>query len=193
MALLKESEHDRAIANAMEAAAAAGVPVIQPALLEHQVVRLPESQALRDAGIAWLHPVEQVDVVPYHRPDEWGEAIRGRVAIVGSHGGQVDLHRTPDGPRYGVEMQAALVETLLRQASLQVVRPETNALVALLTGVLTTASALRLRAVRTVILLVPLASLAVCLSLMAAGIVVSWVPIVLAGCASWWVLRDQVD
>jgi serine/threonine-protein kinase len=133
------------------------------------------------AGVAWLHPVGDVPRVAYEAPDSWGEDIRGRVALIGSYGGSADLHRTPDGPRYGVEIQAALVQTLIRQAALEVVPLWVDAVLALLTGVLTVLVGWLLpRRRRLVAAVVPAGILAILIALVPSGIMAALIPVVLA-------------
>ena len=54
--------------------------------------------------------------------------VRGKVVVVGALRGDRDLHRTLDGPRYGAELLAVEVETLLRQAAPREASPELGAL-----------------------------------------------------------------
>lgn len=64
-------------------------------------------------------------------------AVRGRLAIVGALHGDEDLQRTPEGRRYGAEVLAAQVQTLLRQAAPREVPRELGALLTLLVGLST--------------------------------------------------------
>lgn len=45
--------------------------------------------------------------------------FHGKAVVVGVTGGKEDIHRTPSGPRYGAEIEAGVVQVLLRQAGLQ--------------------------------------------------------------------------
>jgi serine/threonine-protein kinase len=91
------------------------------------------------AGEAWLYPTEPVLVVDWTDREAFSQ-LRGRAVVVGVHGGGVDRHRTPDGGRSGAELEAAMVQTLLRQAAPRRVPPELDALAALgLAGLLAAA------------------------------------------------------
>lgn len=61
--------------------------------------------------------------------------VRGKLAIVGALHGDDDLQRTPEGPRYGAEVLAAQVQTLLRQAAPRELPSEFAAVLTLLVGV----------------------------------------------------------
>lgn len=51
------------------------------------------------------------------------QALRGRVVLLGVMSGDEDLHRTPAGPRYGVELLAAQVDGLMRGTAVRPLRP----------------------------------------------------------------------
>ena len=59
------------------------------------------------------------------------EAVAGRIVVVGAMQGDMDLHRTADGPAYGCEILAVEIQTLLRQAALRMAPPEVEALCAM--------------------------------------------------------------
>jgi hypothetical protein len=104
----------------------AGEPEIQGRTLRVGALQNPisrNSYALAPAG-------------PVRRLDAEGDlsAVRGRVAIVGSMRGDVDLQRSPDGLRYGVEILAAEVQTLVRQAAPRELGPELASVLTLLVG-----------------------------------------------------------
>lgn len=81
-----------------------------------------------------LAPAGPVPVIAWDGPLD---AVSGRLAIVGSLRGDADLQRTPDGPRYGAEILAVEVETLLRQAAPRECPPVAGAVFTLLVGVAT--------------------------------------------------------
>ena len=83
----------------------------------------------------YLHPTGEVPVVPYDDPGSWS-AVAGKVAVIGLYGGSADLLRTPDGPRYGVEIVAIAIETLLRQKAPRVLSTGIDAVAALLLALL---------------------------------------------------------
>ncbi len=65
-------------------------------------------------------------------------AVRGRLAIVGALHGDRDLQRSAEGPRYGAEVLASQVQTLLRQAAPRELAPGLAAAWTLAVGVGTT-------------------------------------------------------
>ncbi len=81
-----------------------------------------------------LAPAGDVPVVP---ADGDLDAVRGKLALVGALRGDADLQRTPDGPRYGAEVLAVEIQTLLRQAAPRETGPGLAALITLLTGAAT--------------------------------------------------------
>ncbi len=137
----------------------------------------------------YLHPVSEVPRVAYDKPDSWTK-VRGKVAVVGIYGGVQDLLRTPNGSRYGVEISAGLVETLVQQASLKVASPEQNALLALLTALGTAGlgGVLRRRS-RWVALVVPSAALGLAAVLASSGILLGLLPIVVAGAVGMYLAK----
>ena len=127
-----------------------------------------------------LAPVEAPVLQDYGDPASWD--VKGRVVVVGVVDGTDDLHETPDGARYGAELQAALVETLLHEAA---PRPLGGLLDALLAGLVALGTALarpsRLAAV------VPLAALAVAVALASGGWIAGLGSLALAGVVGWFV------
>jgi len=112
--------------------------------------------------------------------NDWSDAA-GRVVLIGVGGATDDLFRTPSGRRYGVELHAATVEALARQAAPRIAEPEVAALAAALIGLLTAAlTALLPRRLRAVVLIVPVAGLVILAALAAAGILVALLPVLLA-------------
>ncbi len=129
-----------------------------------------------------LAPVEAPVVQDYDAPESWD--VAGRVVVVGVVGGTDDLHSTPAGARYGAELQAALVETLLHEAAPRPVGAGWDALAAGLVALGTTL----LRPSRTA-LLVPAGALAVVAALASGGWVAGLGSLVVAGVVGWWVGR----
>ena len=127
-----------------------------------------------------LAPVDAPVLQDYGDPATWD--VKGRVVVVGVVDGTDDLHETPDGARYGAELQAALVETLLHEAA---PRPLGGLLDALLAGLVALGTALarpsRLAA------LVPLAALAVAVALASGGWIAGLGSLALAGLVGWWI------
>jgi hypothetical protein len=87
----------------------------------------------------WLRPAAAPPVLPWDAPERFGE-LRGKVVVVGVIGSPADTHRTPDGVRSGAEVEAAVVQTLLRQAGTRRVPPAGDALAALIVGISTFAA-----------------------------------------------------
>lgn len=86
-----------------------------------------------DCERIWLAPVGPIEVIPYDEPQRFGVA-RARVALVGAWGGSVDLHRGPEGAAYGVELLAALVQTILSGSAPVPFGPRDDALLATVLG-----------------------------------------------------------
>jgi hypothetical protein len=128
----------------------------------------------------YLRPVAPGVRLGWDEPD-WS-AARGRVVLAGVTSGREDLFTTAAGRRYGVEVHAALVETLARQAGLRAAGPGVDAALALLVGLLTAALAAALpRRLSAVALVVPAAALVALLGVAAAGTLVALLPLALAG------------
>ncbi len=146
------------------------------------------------AGIVWLHPVGEIPRLAYDAPETWGDGVRGRVVVLGTFGGSPDLHLTPAGPRYGVEIQAALVQTLVRQAALRTVPLWVSALLALFTGVGMALLMARLgRRNQLVAWLFPTAIIGIVFALTLAGTVVAVTPLLLAVVLAWYAMRGLLS
>jgi class 3 adenylate cyclase/CHASE2 domain-containing sensor protein len=89
------------------------------------------------ADQAWLPPFGIAPVQDYFE-DTLQQDFTGKVAVVGAYGGREDQIRTLNGSRYGVELHAALIETLIRQRTLEIVAPEANVALTAVSGFLTT-------------------------------------------------------
>lgn len=138
-------------------------------------------------GLFTFSPPAEAPVVPYAARGRYSE-LAGKVVVLGVYGGTEDIHETPDGPRYGVEIEAALIQSLLRQAGLKVLAVEWNALLALLTGGATALLSRGLRPERRALaLLIPAAAALIGLIAASAGVLVGLSPAVLAGILGLWV------
>ena len=119
--------------------------------------------------------------------EAWPEAA-GKVVFIGVSGTIDDLFRTPSGARYGVEIHAATVEALARQAAPRVAEPELSSLAAALIGLLTAGLTFALpRRLRPAALVVPVAGVAVLAAVAASGTLVALLPALLAGVVGLWV------
>jgi CHASE2 domain-containing sensor protein len=137
-------------------------------------------------GRVLLPPVQRSPRLDWDRPETW-ELARDRVVLVGIIEGRADTFRSTLGPRYGLELHAALVEALARQSALRVADPTLDALVALLTALGTAALAAFLPGrLRLSALLVGVVGLAVLVGVAAAGTLPALVPTVLATLAGFW-------
>ena len=121
----------------------------------------------------------------------WTTAIP--LAGPGLPDGSDDLHRTDADTVYGVEIEAALVETLLQQRAPRVVGPEGNALAALLVGLLTAVVGLALERRRwPIALVVPVAAVGMAVALVVAGVLIALLPMLLAAGIGLWISRTPV-
>ena len=144
------------------------------------------------ADVIYLHPAQPSPILDYDDPQTWAGA-RGRTVLIGEMGGVDDIHRTDAETVYGVQIEAALVETLLQQAAPRVASPEINTLVALLIGLLTAGLGLALPRRRWMFsLLMPLAGVTVVVVLIVAGVLVSTLPMLMAAGVGLWVGRTRV-
>ena len=121
----------------------------------------------------WMPPIGEAPIQDYGSED-MRDDLTGKVAVLGVYGGTQDMLRTLFGSRYGVEIHAGLIETLIRQRALWVLPRELNLFASLAVGVMTgLASWALLFRWRLVAVFVPLASLAIIISLTWAGIMTS--------------------
>jgi len=128
-------------------------------------------------GCVYLHPSDPPVTHPYGAvPAD----VRDKAVLIGVVGGGQDVHRTPNGVRYGVEIQAALVETLLQQAALPVVPAWMNALASLLAGLGAFGLARFLPKRRWVAIVAPVAVLGVQVALALSGILVAILPVLVS-------------
>ena len=125
------------------------------------------------ADQAWMPPVGSAPVHDY-KSELIEIDITGKVAVIGVYGGSQDMLRTLFGPRYGVELHAGLIETLIRQRALRVVSREVNVLASLVVGLMTgIASWALLFRWRPIAFFVPAASLGIIAALTWGGIMTS--------------------
>ncbi len=138
------------------------------------------------AGLVFPSPTDVPPSLPYGATDRYHQ-LADKVVLIGVTGGDVDLHRTPDGRRYGVELLAGTTQTLLRHAALRAVPPEASALAALIAGLGTAwLASLLPRRRRVAGLIVPGGVLAVGLALAAGGVLLAFLPIAAAALVGLW-------
>ncbi len=136
----------------------------------------------------WLPPVAMGPTLDWRSP---GDGARGRVVLIGSTRGPSDVFSSPMGRRYGVEIHAALVETLGAQAGLRRTRPVIDGGLALATTLMTGLMALALpRRRRWLSLGVSAFVLGGFLLALGAGWLLAPVPVVLAGLCGWYAARE---
>jgi CHASE2 domain-containing sensor protein len=136
------------------------------------------------AEVVWLPPSD----LPPSRPYDAGVGaeVSGRVVLVGVHWDE-DLVRTQDGPRYGVDVLATAVQTVLRQRGLRPASVEASAVLALGGALSTTLLARNLaRPSRWLGLFVPAVLVLLALALAAGGVILSFLPALLAVVLAWW-------
>jgi len=154
-------------------------PELQPGFLRLGVTRNPVS-----LDRLWLPPVAASPRLEWSDP---GAGAAGRVVLLGRATGKADLFPTPSGRRYGVEVHAALVETLGAQAGLRRASAAFDAGLATITGVMTALMALALPGRRRWLALgVPSLALAGGLLALGAGWLLAPTPVALVGLAAWW-------
>jgi hypothetical protein len=135
----------------------------------------------------WLRPTAAPPVLPWDGPERFGE-LRGKVVVVGVVGSPADTHRTPDGVRSGAEVEAAVVQTLLRQAATRRVPPVGDALAALIVGI---SAGLARRRGRWAPLGPAAAALAVTGALAAANLALAPTPLLIALGVGVWAGRPR--
>jgi hypothetical protein len=144
------------------------------------------------ADIVQLHPTEASPVFAYDAPDTW-EGLAGRTVIIGEMGGSDDLHRTDADTVYGVEIEAALIETLLQQRAPRVAAPELDTLFALVVGLLTALVGFAVPRNRAWIAwIVPVCGALFAIVLVVAGVLVALLPMVLASVVGVWAGRSPL-
>ncbi|MCK6505480.1 protein kinase [Myxococcota bacterium] len=171
-------------------AAAAALRADAPTLDGDRLRVGPLSAPLTGELLALPPFAEVVPTLPYGQVDAYAK-VRGKVVVLGAMGGPLDrdVHHLPDGPRYGVELQAAAVEAILQGRAPRQAPPEVSALAALLAalGALVLGATLP-RRLRALALLAPAALLGVGLALVAAGVLVGLLGVLLGAAAGSWVL-----
>jgi len=115
----------------------------------------------------------------------------GKAVVVGVTAAAPDLHRTPDGVRSGAEIEAGVVQVLLRQAGVHRVEPELDALFAGVMGLGTWGLGVLAGRRRWLAGVVPLAGVAVFVALAAANRVVAPGPALLGLVTALVLLRRQ--
>lgn len=164
-----------------------------PLIIEGELVIGPSRNPVW-ADVTYLHPSEPTPVVSYNEPEAF-QAVRGRSVLVGEMGGADDVHRIDSGAVYGVEIEAALIETLLQQRAPRIVSPEISGVWALFVGIATALLGLALPPNRRKLAwVVPACGLAICVALITAGILVAAVPMLVASlCGVWLAARTPAE
>jgi eukaryotic-like serine/threonine-protein kinase len=170
-------------------AAGASLGGAEPSLEGNRLRLGPLSSAVTGELLALPPLAAEVPRLAYGDRASFGRA-RGKVVVLGAFGGgrDQDVHRLPDGPRYGTEVQAAAVETLLQGAAPRRLSPELDAGLALLGGVgVVGLGRLLPRRLRLLSLGLPATLLAIGLALLFAGLLVGLVGLLAAAAVGLWV------
>jgi hypothetical protein len=169
-------------------AAAAHLRSAEPPRLVDGALRIgPLTNPASRSGAVALHPTEAVANLAYDA-GSWPEA-KGKVVFIGVVGGNEDVLRTVDGTRYGVEVLASMLQTLVRQAAPRRIEVEIEALAAFVVAVATAALARALRpASRWLAVVVPIAGLGVVIALAVGGTLMATSPIAIAGALGLYVV-----
>jgi len=151
---------------------------------------------LRNPTFAEELRLPPVDRVPHIALSEVVQAaedgrLRGKAVVVGVTGAAPDLHRTPDGVRSGAEIEAGVIQVLLRQAGVHRVEPELDALFAALMAFGTWGLGVLSGRRRWLAGVVPVAGLAIFVALAAANRVVAPGPALLGVAAAVFFLRRR--
>jgi len=179
---------------------AAAAHALRGHLNARQPIRLQDGQLIVGgtrnsvwADQAWLPPFGNAPVQDYFA-DTLNQDFTGKVAVIGAYGGHDDRIRTLQGSRYGVELHAALVETLIRQRALKILPPEVNVLITGVAGFLTALMswALLFRW-RVMAVLIPLGTLGIVAALTWAGIMAAITAPMLAAFLGYKASSVQVD
>jgi serine/threonine protein kinase/CHASE2 domain-containing sensor protein len=145
------------------------------------------------ADLVQLHPTEASPIFRYDALDSW-EDLAGRTVIIGEMGGSDDLHRTDADTVYGVEIEAALIETLLQQRAPRVAAPELDTLFALAVGLLTALVGFAVPRNRVWIAgIVPVCGVVFAIVLVVAGVLVALFPMMLAAVVGFWAGRSPLS
>ena len=138
-----------------------------------------------------LPPVGAVPTVPLDEVEAAAAAgtFDGKAVVVGVVGAPHDSHRTPAGVRSGAEIEAGVVQVLLRQAGVRRVAPEWDAAFAAVLGFGTWGLGRLLAPRRWLSLLVPLVGAVVFVALAAANQVLAPGPAILATLVAVGLLR----
>ncbi|MGB0638648.1 MAG: protein kinase domain-containing protein [Myxococcota bacterium] len=256
--LIAKTEHDDAIAEAIERAKNKGVQVVLPIMTENDEILFPESDSLRDTAwfgavlaqadsafwhvrrapmrvrsmdqgdhwhaavqsvrahfnvkeepriedgqliigpvrnavwsdLAYLHPTIPTPILSYLDSADWDQ-VNGRTVIIGEMGGADDVHRTDAGTVYGVQIEAALIETLIQQRAPRLLPPEVSALFALLVGLCTAVIGFALpRSRRWLALFVPLCGTVVVIAFVLSGSLLAVIPMLVAAGVGFWAIND---
>jgi len=109
-------------------------------------------------------------------------------------GGADDVHRIDSGAVYGVEIEAALIETLLQQRAPRILSPEVSALWALMVGIGTAMMGLLMpRNRRWVTWVVPIGGTFISVTLVVAGLLIAFFPMLIAAALGLWLSHRSVS
>ena len=163
-----------------------------PTLVDH-TLRIGPLRNPTFAEELTLPPVGRVPTIPLDQLPEAVEngRLQGKAVVVGVVGAPQDSHRTPAGVRSGAEIEAGVVQVILRQAGVRRVAPEWDALFAALLGLGTWGLGTLLRPRTWLASLVPAAGAVVFVALAAANRVLAPGPALLAIVLAAVLLRSE--
>ena len=161
----------------------------EPRIEDGQLVIGPVRNAVW-SDLAYLHPTVPTPVLSYLDSSEWDQ-VNGRTVIIGEMGGADDVHRTDAGTVYGVQIEAALIETLIQQRAPRLLAPEVSALFALLVGLCTALIGFALpRSRRWISWFVPFCGTVVVVAFVLSGSLLAVIPMLVAAGVGFWAIND---
>ncbi len=171
--------------------AAAHVHARVPPTLTDDVLQIGPLRNPTVADELVLPPIGPVPTIPIDTVAAAAEAgqFRGKSVVVGVIGAPNDSHRLPSGVHSGAEIEAGVVQVLIRQAGVDRVAPEWDALFAALLGVGTFLLGLLSRPRTWLAGLVPVAGGAIFVALASANQVLAPGPAIIALVVAFALLR----
>jgi CHASE2 domain-containing sensor protein len=161
----------------------------EPRIEDGQLIIGPVRNAVW-SDLAYLHPTIPTPILPYLDSAEWDQ-VNGRTVIIGEMGGADDVHRTDAGTVYGVQIEAALIETLIQQRAPRLLAPEVSGLFALLVGLCTALIGFALpRSRRWIALFVPFCGTVVVVAFVLSGSLLAVIPMLVAAGVGFWAAND---